>query len=110
MFDPLVPTAVYKAPDITEGQKFHPGEGPHTTNGKTTQISDIVIQAGGEDRDKPSDAKDTQLGQLRAKLTTLQDQLNIFLTKRMDHEKSRSQEEKDLERQVLDEGVDDDSD
>lgn len=110
MSDPLVPTAVYKAPDISEGKSFHPGEGPHTTNGKTTQISDIVIKAGGEDRDKPSDAKDTQLGQLRAKLTTLQDQLNIFLTQRMDNEKAKSQEEKDLERQVLDEGVDDDSD
>lgn len=107
MSDTLVPTAIYDAPDISERKEFHPGEGPHTTNGKTTQISDIVIKAGGEDRDKPSDAKDTKLGQLRAKLTTIQDQLNVFLTKRMEHEKSRSQEEKDLERQVLDDGVDD---
>lgn len=110
MSDSLVPTAIYEAPDISEGKRFHPGEGPHTTNGKTTQISEVVINAGGEDRDKPSDAKDTNLGQLRAKLTTLQDQINIFLTKRMENEKNRTQEEKDLETKMLDEGVEEDSD
>lgn len=85
----------------------------HSTNGKTTQISDIVIKAGGEDRDKPSDHKDTPLGNLRAELTTLQDHLNIFLTERMKLEKLKNgggddnnkSNEQDLERRILDEGV-----
>lgn len=110
MSDSLVPVATYKSPGTPEGHAFHPGDGPHTTNGKTTQISDIVIKAGGQDRDKPSNAEDTPLGQLRAKLTTLQDQINTFLTERMNNEKNRSNEENELERKLLDEGVDEESD
>ncbi|KAL6453943.1 GON7 EKC/KEOPS complex subunit GON7 [Candida maltosa Xu316] len=68
------PTATYTSPDTTK--TFHPGNGTHTTYGQTTQISDIVLNAGGEDRDKPSEHNDTPLGHLRAELTTLQDQIN----------------------------------
>ncbi|CAI5758951.1 unnamed protein product [Candida verbasci] len=103
----LVPTAEYNAPDI-ESHKFEPSDGPHTTYGKTTQISDIVIKAGGEDRDKPTDHNDTPLGNLRAELTTLQDQINIFLTDRMNLEKDNKNQEADIERRLLDEGVDED--
>lgn len=106
---PLIPIATYHSPDIAHN--FHPGDGPHTTNGKTTQISDIVIQAGGEDRDKPSSAKNTELGDLRSQLTSLQDQINIFLTERMNAEKNKSNkqnEEDDIERRILDDGVDED--
>lgn len=100
----LVPTATYTAPDMSK--TFEPGSGPHTTNGKTTQISEIVTKAGGEDRDKPSSAKDSELGNLRAQLTTLQDQINVFLTQRMKGEAI----DNDIERRILDDGVDEDLD
>lgn len=99
------PTAEYTSPDKT--QSFTAGAGPHTTNGATTQISDIVLKAGGVDRDRPSEAKDTYLGQLRGQLTTLQDQVNVFLTERMAGKKF----DDDIERRILDEGAElDDSD
>ncbi|KAK6457868.1 protein GON7 [Scheffersomyces xylosifermentans] len=106
----LIPTAEYTAPDVPEGRKFYPGDGEHTTYGHTTQISDVVIKAGGEDRDRPSEAKDTPLGHLRAKLTTIQDQVNVFLTERMKQEnlKLSGKEEEDIERRILDDGVDED--
>ncbi|CAH2350607.1 EKC/KEOPS complex subunit Gon7p [[Candida] railenensis] len=97
----LVPTAEYSSP--TGDHSFVPGDGPHTTNGKTTQISDIVVKAGGEDRDQPTEAKDTELGALRAQLTTLQDKLNEFLTQRMQRDKVQGD---DIERRLLDEGYD----
>ncbi|KAK7681313.1 hypothetical protein QCA50_015701 [Cerrena zonata] len=78
----LIPKATYAAPDLT--REFVPGPGPHSTNGKTTQISDIVIKAGGEDRDRPSDAKDSEL------------------------DKNKAKENEDLERRILDDGVDED--
>ncbi|ABN65691.2 predicted protein [Scheffersomyces stipitis CBS 6054] len=106
----LIPTAVYSAADLEQPHEFHPGDGDHTTDGQTTQISEVVIKAGGEDRDKPSEARDTPLGHLRAQLTTLQDQINVFLTERMKSEKSAitGKEEDDIERRILDDGVDED--
>lgn len=101
----LLPKAQYTAPDKTA--EITVGEGPHTTNGKTTQISDIVIQSGGEDRDKPTPATDTPLGNLRAALTTLQDNINEFLTERMKQDQNQGKQAKgDVERRILDEGVD----
>ncbi|CAN3358912.1 EKC/KEOPS complex subunit Gon7p [Diutina catenulata] len=96
----LVPTAEYSAPDTT--RSFTPGAGPHTTQGKTTQISDVVTKAGGADRDRPSEAAGTPLGQLRAELTTLQDQINVYLTERMQQSKAKAAD--DIERIILDEG------
>lgn len=104
----LIPSATYTAPSEPEIVKLTPGDGPHSTDGKTTQISDIVLKAGGEDRDKPSPAKDTPLGNLRAQLTTLQDKLNEFLTLKMLNK--RKLEDDDIERRILDDGVDEDSD
>ncbi|KAI5953304.1 GON7 [Candida jiufengensis] len=103
----LKPTATYKSNNILHN--FDIGEGPHTTNGKTTQISDIVINAGGEDRDKPSDHKNTPLGNLRASITTLQDHINEYLTERMKLGKSNIGSD-DIERKVLDEGVEEEDD
>lgn len=100
----LLPTAIYTAPGIE--RTFETGEGPHSTNGKTTQISDIVLKAGGEDRDRPTEAKDTPLGDLRARLTTIQDDVNEFLTQRM---KSKTEEEEEMERRILDGEEDNDS-
>lgn len=108
MTQDLVPTAHYESPSEPKGYDFIPGDGPHSTIGETTKISDIVINAGGQDRDTPSEAKDTPLGQLRARLTTLQDKINIFLTNKMKEEKY-SKELKELEKKMLDEGVDEGS-
>lgn len=105
----LVPTAVYTSPSEPQPVSLVPGEGPHSTDGKTTQISDIVIKAGGQDKDKPTPAKDTPLGHLRAELTTLQDKLNEFLTLKMSN-KRKLDEDDDIERRILDDGVDEDSD
>lgn len=104
----LVPTARYVSPSEPQGVVLTPGDGPHTTNGRTTQISEIVTNAGGDDRDKPSPANDTPLGALRAQLTSLQDNLNEFLTQKMLGK--RKLEEDDLEKRILDDGVDEDSD
>lgn len=104
----LVPAATYVGPGEEKPTYFLPGEGPHSTDGKTTQISDVVITAGGEDRDKPTPALNTALGSLRAQLTTIQDQLNGFLTEKM--LKKSKPEDDDVERRILDEGIDEDSD
>ncbi|KAM9905695.1 hypothetical protein OXX79_001983 [Metschnikowia pulcherrima] len=108
----LVPTATYESPSESQTVDFVPGDGPHSTDGKTTQISDIVIEAGGEDRDKPSEARNTDLGALRAQLTTVQDQLNAFLTAKMKMSNKRKLDdsEADVEKRLLDDGVDEDSD
>jgi len=78
------PTATYthrslsKHFDIAQYPHTH-----HTTNGKTTGPSQYVVDAGCVDRDMPSTGNNTQLSQLRAQLTTLQDDLNEYLTQRM---------------------------
>lgn len=106
----LTPIATYTAPDIPQSLQLTVGDGPHTTNGRTTQISDVVIKSGGEDRDQPTKANDTPLGNLRAKLTSLQDNINIFLTERMQQEKEKDQSKQakqaDVEKRILDDGVD----
>lgn len=104
----LVPSATYLSPSETKPVSFLPGDGPHSTDGKTTRISDIVINAGGEDRDKPSEANNTPLGSLRAQLTSVQDMLNSFLTEKMSNK--RKHEDEDVERRILDNGVDEDMD
>lgn len=105
------PTAVYSSPSESNPIVITPGDGPHSTDGKTTQISDIVIKAGGQDRDKPSAAKDSYLGLLRAQLTTLQDKINEHLTQKMSNKRKLDEEkdEGDIERRILDDGVDEDS-
>lgn len=106
----LEPTASYQSSG-NEPIYFSPGAGPHTTDGVTTKISNVVAKAGGEDRDRPSAANDTPLGHARAQLTTLQDILNVFLTKRMQGASTcGKQEDSDFELRVLDDGVDEDSD
>ncbi|KAG7196026.1 chromatin DNA-binding EKC/KEOPS complex subunit gon7 [Scheffersomyces spartinae] len=100
----LVPTAIYKYKEETV--ELIPGEGPHSTDGSTQQISEVVTNAGGIDRDKPSEHNDTSLGHLRARLTTLHDEINIFLTSRM--KGGNSGDSDDVERRVLD-GDDDDN-
>lgn len=105
------PRAVYTSPSHPEPIEFTPGDGPHSTQGKTTQISDVVIRAGGQDRDRPTHALDTYLGSLRTELTTLQDKINEFLTERMAEAKMHGTDSTDeIERKLLDEGHDEDSD
>lgn len=88
----VLPSATYSSPDL--GSKFFevdPSELRYqTTNGKTTGPSPHVLNAGQVDRDRPSDPRRSQsgeytsLGQLRAQLTGLQDDINEFLTERME--------------------------
>lgn len=67
-----------------------------TTEGRTTGPSDHVLNAGQIDRDKPSEPERTKdgsqltyLGQLRTQLTGLQDDINEFLTGRMELAKNK---------------------
>lgn len=91
----LTPTAEYNSG--LEKVRFEPGPGPHTTNGKTSGPSDYVLNAGQVDKDIPAEATDAPLGQLRAKMTTLQDKINIFLTERM---KNSSDKDVDMEKLI----------
>lgn len=104
----IEPNIKYSAPDVEKS--ITSGVGPHHTDGSTTQISDVVVKAGGEDRDRPSPASESYLGELRSKLTTLQDKLNVFLTDRMHLAKQSGTSDfnEDIERRVLDDGVDED--
>ncbi|ODV84017.1 hypothetical protein CANARDRAFT_236872 [[Candida] arabinofermentans NRRL YB-2248] len=104
-----LPTAIYTSPDLTRNFHVDPSKS-HTTDGVTTGPSDHVLKAGAIDKDKPSlIPTDAKIGLLRAYLTTLQDDVNLFLTKRMAHDDLNSIEG-DLERRILDDGVDEDDD
>lgn len=107
------PTATYSSPTISK--EFNTADHPdshHTTNGRTTGPSQFVLDAGAVDKDMPTEAKDTYLGRLRAQVTTLQDDLNEFLTERMKAEaddKLAREKQEEFEKILLD-GDDEDSD
>lgn len=101
----MPPSAVYKS-SITKAFTIDTSA-PLTTNGKTTGPSEFVLSRGAVDRDRPSDAKDTELGLLRCHLTSLQDDINEFLTQRMKEHGDAG--EKEFEKKLLD-GDDDDDD
>ncbi|GMG21964.1 unnamed protein product [Ambrosiozyma monospora] len=103
----LLPTAEYAAPHLKKQFMIDPTQ-KHSTQGKTTGPSDHVLNAGAVDEDMPSVASDTQMGRLREYLTTLQDDVNTFLTERMHNDGSSNDKDNDIERRVLDEGVDED--
>lgn len=93
----LLPSATYSLPD-SEPVKFtvDPANARfQTTEGKTTGASPHVLNAGQVDRDRPSEPKRntagqiTALGQLRTGLTGLQDDINEFLTHRMELAKGK---------------------
>lgn len=93
----LLPIATYCGPD-TETVKFevNPADNRYqTTDGRTTGASPYVLNAGQVDRDRPSeprrdaDGKLTPLGELRTRLTGLQDDINEFLTQRMELAKGK---------------------
>lgn len=108
----LLPTASYHAYGIDKQFTVSP-DAPHTTNGSTTGPSEYLISVTeGEfvDRDKPSESKDTRIGRLRAYVTTLQDDVNRYLTERMKQASTVDVNEEDLERRVLDEGGEDNED
>ncbi|SMN19421.1 similar to Saccharomyces cerevisiae YJL184W GON7 Component of the EKC/KEOPS protein complex with Kae1p, Cgi121p, Pcc1p, and Bud32p [Maudiozyma saulgeensis] len=109
------PSALYNSPDITE-KSFSVKESEsryRTTNGKTTGPSTYVLNAGQVDIDKPSDPKidhvtqqPTALSKLRMELTGIQDDINEFLTERMEVAKNKklktqnSLEEKRIENEI----------
>lgn len=103
------PSATYTSPSST--QEFTTSSIPPaelTTRGSTTGPSDFVLSKGAVDKDAPSEHKDTYLGVLRAQVTNLQDQINVYLTERMRIQKEE-EKESEMEKKLLD-GGDDDSD
>ncbi|QLL30374.1 hypothetical protein HG536_0A01910 [Torulaspora globosa] len=93
----LLPTAKYCGSDA-ETVKFevNPADARYqTTDGRTTGASPYVLNAGQVDRDRPSEprrdanGKITALGELRTRLTGLQDDINEFLTQRMELAKGK---------------------
>ncbi|CCF58763.1 hypothetical protein KAFR_0F01660 [Kazachstania africana CBS 2517] len=108
------PTAIYSCPDIPS-KNFEVDitqERFNTTNGKSTGPSEHVLNAGQVDQDKPSDPKHidddsskglTALSKLRCQLTGLQDDINDFLTQRMEHAKNKKlkvSDEKRLDQEI----------
>lgn len=91
-----LPFAEYCAPDAKKSFSVDPANPRYqTTDGSTTGPSPHVLNAGQIDRDKPappkttSDGQFTALGNLRAQLTGLQDDINHFLTDRMEQAKRK---------------------
>jgi len=92
----LLPVAKYQSSDINKEFTVDDSE-PLSTNGTTTGPSDYitnVTQGDYTDKNKPTENKDTKTGRLRAYVTNLQDQVNIFLTERMEVEKRKIKEAK----------------
>ncbi|CCH63114.1 hypothetical protein TBLA_0J01170 [Henningerozyma blattae CBS 6284] len=90
-------TGTYSSPDIPNKTfQVNCNDAKYlTTNGKTTGSSEYVLKAGQIDRDRPSgprrlpDGQLTYLSQLRCNLTGIQDDINEFLTERMQIAKSK---------------------
>ncbi|KAL3234540.1 EKC/KEOPS complex subunit GON7 [Nakaseomyces bracarensis] len=116
----MKPSAVYTSPIEERSFTVDDSDRYKTTNGVTTGPSSYVLNAGQVDRDRPSDAKVdaagdvTYLGRLRTQLTGLQDDINEFLTAKMEQAKSKKQKTEDEQRiqkeinDLLDGGDDDD--
>ncbi|QLG75038.1 hypothetical protein HG535_0H03650 [Zygotorulaspora mrakii] len=92
-----VPFASYSSPDL-ESHVFRVDPTCpryQTTDGSTTGPSPHVLNAGQIDKDRPSEPRTddngqiTTLGQLRCHLTGLQDEINDFLTERMEIAKGK---------------------
>lgn len=110
----MPPSAVYKTNGLQHEFTTDVPRDELTTEGKTTGPSEFVMSKGATDRDKPSEAKDSAMGLLRCQVTRLQDDINEFLTRRMQQEASskgdgitKEQEAEELEKQLLD-GADED--
>ncbi|CAR28238.1 ZYRO0D17072p [Zygosaccharomyces rouxii] len=105
-----LPFASYSSPDLEKQFVVDPS-GPQyqTTDGVTTGPSPHVLNAGQVDKDKPAPPKQmdngefTALGCLRAQLTGLQDDINKFLTDRMEHakrKKAKLDQDKDRDNRI----------
>lgn len=122
-----LPFASYSSPDLEKQFAVDPSNHQYqTTDGATTGPSPHVLNAGQVDKDKPASPKKlengefTALGSLRAQLTGLQDDINKFLTDRMEHakrKKARLEEDKERDTRInkeisdlLDGGDDDNND
>ncbi|CEP64418.1 chromatin DNA-binding EKC/KEOPS complex subunit GON7 LALA0_S11e03664g [Lachancea lanzarotensis] len=117
-------SATYSSPEV-EKQLFTVDSSLNrynTTNGSTTGPSAYVLQAGQIDKDKPAEAKlnndgePTFLSKVRMQLTGLQDDINEYLTHRMETAKNKKLKQDDELRikteidKLLDGGEEDDSD
>lgn len=90
------PSAHYSSPDLEKQFVIDPSNPQYqTADGITTGPSPHVLNAGQIDKDKPAPPKMqengeiTQLGGLRTQLTGLQDDINKFLTDRMEQAKRK---------------------
>ncbi|CCE61347.1 hypothetical protein TPHA_0A02650 [Tetrapisispora phaffii CBS 4417] len=94
-----LPSALYNSKTFGE-KKFEvdPSKPQYqTTNGATTGPSEHVLNAGQVDIDRPSEPKlkednsnqVTYLSNLRCQLTGLQDDINVFLTEKMELAKGK---------------------
>ncbi|KAH3683975.1 hypothetical protein WICPIJ_005050 [Wickerhamomyces pijperi] len=100
-----MPSATYSSPSDTQTfQTSHLQKSQLTTQGKTSGPSEFVKV----DRDQPSEPADNYYGDLRCKLTYLQDELNTLLTDKMQAEK-KSKDMEEAEKKLLD-GDDGDDD
>lgn len=54
------------------------------------------------DRNAPVEPSNSKLGDLRREIMHMQDEINTFLTERMDQEKSSKQDTEELEKKILD--------
>ncbi|KAH3665771.1 hypothetical protein OGAPHI_003959 [Ogataea philodendri] len=95
----LLPSAQFEGP-VSKSFAIDPSSS-HSTHGRTNGPSDYVLAAGAVDRDAPTEAGDSQIGRLRAYVTTLQDEVNEFLTARM-----KGGQEKDVQDEYEDEDED----
>lgn len=84
----VLPSAEYVSEDVSV--KFTLGDVPKTalsSDGTTTGPSPYLLEStGGQyvDKDKPAALRlDTEMGVLRGYVTRLQDDINVFLTKRI---------------------------
>lgn len=93
-----MPSAIYTSPvDSANFESSHLQKSELTTLGKTSGPSEFVK----EDRDQPSAPAGNYYGELRCKLTYLQDELNVFLTDKMQVEK-KSKDMEEVEKKLLD--------
>ncbi|CDO91806.1 unnamed protein product [Kluyveromyces dobzhanskii CBS 2104] len=113
-----LPYATYTGPKSSHDFKVDPCDPRYqNTEGRTTGASDYVLNQGHQDTDKPSDPKKadgadcldgqtgtqqyTRLSQLRMQLVGIQDDINEYLTEKINHvkkpcNKKQEQEIKDL--------------
>lgn len=116
----LLPNASYTGPKASHDFKVDASNPRYlTTEGRTTGASDYVLNQGHQDLDKPSEPKKidpngteyTPLSMLRMHLTGIQDDINEYLTEKINHVKKprnlKQEQEQEQEINALLDGSED---